>query len=194
MNQDYTYGAMVLAGGKGKRMGNVNKAMLKYGKSTFLSMLEQILTDFPYKYLSTNQSEMANNTSFTTVLDEEPGQGPMGGIYSVLKATPCNAIFVLPCDMPFFTKELVDYIISQHRKEAVLYYVEENGREYPLCGIYTKESIPVLEQLLKEKNFKMRQVLERAGGRKLKIPKVLLTEMYFLNINTLEEYKNIEQK
>lgn len=195
MSCEYIYGVVILAGGKGTRMGNVDKAKLKYKDRTFISILDEELSFMFHRYISTNDLKLAEDTNFHPVEDEITGLGPIGGIYSVLKQTPCDALFVLPCDMPFFSRDLIQYLIKEHKEEPVIYYVETNeggkDREYPLCGIYTKACIPVLQEMISKNIFKMRQVMELAGGRKIEIPGEMKKEKNFININTPEDYQKL---
>ena len=191
MVSKYRYGAMVLAGGEGKRMGGAEKAVLTCGTTTFLSILEKTLSPFSPLYLSANRCDMAEGTGFIPVADILPHKGPMGGIYSVLKQSSCDALLVLPCDMPCFPQGLAEYLFQQHGGEAVLYLETADGREYPLCGIYTRECLPVLEELIAKGDLRMRQVLRRVGGRKLTVPEEYADPGCLLNVNTPEIYEKV---
>lgn len=187
----YKYGALILAGGRGKRMGGIQKAFLTYGTATFLSMLEKTLSFLSPGYLSTNRPELAERTSLEPVADVIPNCGPMGGIYSVLCKCSCDALLVVPCDMPFFSVELAKFLLDNHQGEPVLYLKDEMGREYPLCGIYTGQCLPILEKLLKDGDFRMRQVAKQAGGRILNVPEGRFPSQSFLNVNTSQVYERI---
>ncbi|MGN0306739.1 MAG: molybdenum cofactor guanylyltransferase [Lachnospiraceae bacterium] len=188
------YGALILAGGQGKRMGGVKKADLAYGTDTFLSMIEETLSFLPLGYLSIGQQERTGETKWIPVADVFPGRGPMGGIYSVLQECACNALMVVPCDMPFFPVELAEYILKEHQGEPVLYFKTGDGKEFPLCGIYTKACLPAIEKLMKVGDFRMRQILKEAGGRIISVPKEYASSHYFLNVNTPEIYRQICEK
>lgn len=188
------YGALILAGGQGKRMGGIQKAALTLGKTTFLSILEKNLSFLGPGYLSTNVPRLAQGTGLEPVEDLLPDRGPMGGIYSVLKKCSCDAVLTVPCDMPFFSGELARFLLEEHRGEAVLYLQDEGGREFPLCGIYTRDCIPAIEKLMKLGDLSVRRILKQAGGRLLPVPPGCFPSRCFFNVNTLEEYYLCEKE
>lgn len=191
MGIQYKYGALILAGGQGKRMGGMQKAELTYGMTTFLSMLERTLSFLEPGYLSTNKPQMAQGTGLEPVADLFPHRGPMGGIYSALKKCTCDALLVVPCDMPFFSRSLAEFLLREHKGEAVLYLQDENEREFPLCGIYTKDCISVIEELMDREDFRVRQISRQAGGRILPVPVGYFPIQCFYNVNTPAAYQKI---
>ncbi|MGN0290050.1 MAG: molybdenum cofactor guanylyltransferase [Lachnospiraceae bacterium] len=191
MEIQYKYGALILAGGQAKRMGGIQKAELTYGMTTFLSMLERTLSFLEPAYLSTNKPQMAQGTGLEPVADLFPCRGPMGGIYSALKKCSCDALLVVPCDMPFFSRDLAEFLLREHQGEAVLYLQDENEREFPLCGIYTRDCIPVIEELMTREDFRVRQILRQAGGRILPVPTGVFPSQCFYNVNTPAVYQQI---
>lgn len=96
-------GALVLAGGRGSRLGGVEKALLLLNGETLLHHLEQELSPFPEKLLSTNDPALARGTSFLPVADRRKGCGPLEGIAAALSVAKSPALLVLPCDMPGYT-------------------------------------------------------------------------------------------
>lgn len=189
MVEGYKYGVIILAGGQGKRMGGVEKAKLSCGTTNFLSIVKENLSSYSPIYLSTNDLRTAKESGLIGIRDILPGLGPMGGIYSVMENSDCDAYLVIPCDMIFFTGELADHLMLSHQGEAVIYYEERGVREYPLCGIYSRDCLPVIKKLIGENNFRMRQICSRMGGRKLPIPEKYLKTPCFMNINTPKEYQ-----
>ncbi len=190
---EYRYGSLILAGGQGKRMGGRLKANLTYGDTTFLSVLQKKLEFLSPSYLSANESGLDIGSELKLVPDCIPDCGPLGGIYSVLRVCDCEALLVVPCDMPFFSIKLVRLLLAEHEGEPVLYLQDWEEREYPLCGIYTKDCIPVIEKMLNGKDYRMRQVLKQAGGRILKTEKIQADPESFWNINTPDEYEKVKK-
>lgn len=93
---------VVLAGGLSTRMGH-DKAKLELTKQTTLSravkMLEQLKLDF---VVVSGQYQ-----NYRTIEDIHENAGPLGGIHScvVTLQDKCDAIFLLPIDMPLLTKQ-----------------------------------------------------------------------------------------
>ena len=189
---EYRYGSLILAGGQGKRMGGIPKANLTCGDTTFLSILQRTLDFLSPTYLSANDRELSIDSGLELVMDRIPGCGPIGGIYSALCICECEALLVVPCDMPFFSEELARLLLNEHGGEPVLYLQDWEGREYPLCGIYTKECISILEKMLERKDYRMRQVAKEAGGRILQVEKPQADPASFWNINTPADYERVK--
>lgn len=191
MVEGWKYGVLILAGGQGKRMGGKRKETLLLGEETFLARLEREFSYFSQCYLSVDQPGAVKESKFFPISDCRPGMGPMGGIYSALMFSNCDALLVLPCDMPLFSKELGEYLLQEHGGEGVLFLQEENGQEYPLCGIYTKACLRAMEELMTEERLCMRQVLRLTEGRKILIPEKFAKTGCLLNVNTPGTYKKL---
>lgn len=183
--------AVILSGGKNSRMNYKTKAFLKLGNKTFIEKILKELNDFSEKFISCNNfkeyEELTNSTKL--INDIYKDKGPIGGIYSSLKAASFDSCLVVAADMPFIDKELVNRLAQQEFfGEALIPVV--NGKVEPLCGIYKKSCINVIETMIKEENYKLMNLLKRISVTYLPIDK----EDSFLNINTPEQYKNILRK
>ena len=75
-----TYGVLILAGGKGRRMGGANKALLQLQQQTFLSRLENALSDFDEKLISLQDASWLGDSPFLPVFDQVADRGPMEGL------------------------------------------------------------------------------------------------------------------
>lgn len=185
--------AVVLSGGKNSRMNYKTKAFLKLGEKTFIEKILNELSDFSEKIISCNNfkeyEELTNNAKL--ISDVYQDKGPIGGIYSSLKIASFDSCLVVAADMPFIDKELVNMLAKQEFfGEALIPVV--NGKIEPLCGIYKKSCIDVIEMMIKEENYKLMNLLKKISVTYFPICK----EESFLNINTPEQYKKIlrEQK
>jgi len=83
---------IVLAGGLSSRMGT-NKAQLMRESQTMLDFSKQLLSDVGVDQIIVSGDEYQ-------VADIYPQLGPVGGIYSVLSQTTCQAALIIPVDLP----------------------------------------------------------------------------------------------
>lgn len=156
-----TFGAVILAGGTGARMGGLNKALLKLGDKTFLELITEALSGFEERLLSVHDIGVISDLRLHEVVDNFQGLGPIGGIYSALKVSTKDALLVIPCDVPLFSNKLAEKLVTAMDDNAdALICVTNNGRKHPLCGIYTKACLPVLEECLKAGKLRLYDVLE----------------------------------
>lgn len=186
-------GALVLSGGKGSRMGGVEKALLLLDGETILHRLERELAPFSEKLLSTNDPALARGTSFLPVADRRKGCGPLEGIAAALSAAKSPALLVLPCDMPGYTAALGEWLLAQGREDWPAWVCKAADGLHPLCGVYRKAALPCLDRCLEEGVFQVRRALERAGGHVLDTAGSPFPPEVFANINTPEELERVSR-
>ncbi|ARU06596.1 molybdenum cofactor guanylyltransferase [Comamonas serinivorans] len=117
-------GAVILAGGRGRRMGVVNKGLQPLaGQPLIQHVLAAIQPQVDAVVISANRDLPAYRAlGHPVVPDEAPwhGLGPLAGIASALPHVPAHldAILTVPCDTPFLPADLV------HRLAQVLFAAE----------------------------------------------------------------------
>lgn len=188
-------GALILMGGKNTRMGGFIKGLLNIGKVTFLEKIISNIGYFPSIYLSLNNNftpediKTYEEMGLTIVVDIYEDIGPMGGIYSSLKKCKEDYLFVTTCDMPFINKEFIEYLSSYLKDgvDVVTCYNEEK-KLYPLGAIYSKRIIPIIEEKVKEKSYKLTGLIYSSNHVEISIEEIPFSSEIFTNINTPEEY------
>lgn len=190
---------IILAGGKSSRM-QVDKALLKLGDKTVIeiiaSKLKIIFNDI---LISANDYKEYDFLNLPQVKDIFNGKGPLAGIHSALKYSSTEKNFIISCDMPLVSVELINFISNYNsNKEIIL--PEAAGRIQQLCGIYCKSLLPSIERIIldSETDHKIKgsifDLIERASAD---IVNVETFPFYhpdmFLNMNTPEDYKMIKK-
>ncbi len=186
--------ALVLAGGKSSRMKGNNKAFLKYKSRTFIENIISELENFNKIYISVDNKEKYKNLNYELIEDEFEGIGPIGGIYSALKVMSEDYVFVIACDMPKIKKKLTEVLLSNiEQGDKCVVFKDDAGRIYPLGGIYSKKSLPIIEEMIDSNNYKLQNLVERLDGKILSISECDLNYELFINVNNPEEYKNLNK-
>lgn len=181
-------GVVILTGGQSRRMGK-NKAELKMDGCTFLDKLVNELDCFDELMVSVDEEVKHPEIKYPMVEDLYHDCGPMSGVYSALKKSVSDALIVVPCDVPLFSRSLAkDMIACLDSKTDAVIAKTEDGREHPLCGIYTKNCLNKLEECLKSGNYRMRGALS-----KLHVKTYMTEERSWRiqNVNTPEEYEKL---
>ena len=178
--------ALILAGGKSSRMGGEHKGSLSMGEETFTAHLVSQLKPLADKlWISYGETVQQEIDGCTIVRDEYIDCGPMGGLHAGLKACSSDILLVAACDMPLLKRDLYDHML-----ELLLDYdgvvPVTDGQMHPLAAIYTKALFPIMEQALKDGNFRLRSALEQANIRYVDVPQF---NTMLSNINTKEEYQ-----
>lgn len=196
--------AIILAGGKARRMKEpCNKAFLIVDGERIIDRQINVLKKF-FKdiIIVTNFKDKYNNYpnkwGICLIKDVLPERGPLGGIYSGLLASKDHYNFVIACDMPFINERLIRYI-KENTDGYDIIIPKINKMANPLFGIYSRNCIPIIEEMLKRNRLKVSNIFPRArthfiSRREIeKFDKKLLS---LLNINTrddLEMAKEMEE-
>ena len=188
-------GALILMGGKNSRMNGNVKGLLKIKNSTFLEKIQETLNDFSSIYLSINdkfskeQKQNFENMGIKIIEDIYKEIGPLGGIYSSLLNCKEEYLFITACDMPFITKNSIEVLCNKVDKntDGVVFY-DKNNKLYPLGAIYSKNVLPIIEEMIEKKYYKLSYLIEKSNFVKINIEKTDIPLKVLSNINTLQEY------
>src|SRR3989338_5425121 len=142
--------AIILAGGKNTRMHGHDKAFLEIkGKAIAGILIEKFKPLTDDVIIVTNSPQKYANLDVRLVKDEYPDKGPLMGIYSGLKYSSSKYNFIVACDMPFIRISLVKHMIENINNYDVT-VPKIDGKFHPLFGIYSRECIPVIQEMLKQ--------------------------------------------
>src|SRR5690554_5863583 len=183
-NSDIT--GVILAGGQSRRMG-FNKAKAEmHGASMLIRMIDKLKEVTPTIVISSGTVTYPN-ISYPQIFDEYPQCGPLGGIYSVLKASSTSLNLVVSCDIPLVSIPLIKYIVDSANKSDSLITVpvDHEGQLQMMCAVYRKDVLPFLEQQMEARAFKMKDLLDLMFVNYISISKVhpLYDEHAFMNVN-----------
>ena len=196
---DKKYGCVILAGGKGRRMGGTNKAELVMNGQTFAGMIEAELdqTGMPC-YLSQGEYDQMIPEGWTKVTDlyrDSDGQylGPAAGICSCLvqaEQDGLDGIFCVPCDAPFFEAGMIGKLqqFIADDTDAVCIRTSD-GHIQTVFGWYSVRCIKPMVKALQNGNRKLLTILEQVSFRVIDAADAGISEHCFTNINRAEDYK-----
>ena len=156
---EQNFGALVLAGGRARRMGGRNKALLLLEERTFLARLDAAFSGFEEKWLSTGTPALAEGTGFLPLADEIPDRGPLEGLRVALSRCRGEGLVVAACDMPLFPGALAHALAEALGEREALVCRDRAGGLHPLCGIYRKSCLPAIQAQLDAGDFRVRRVL-----------------------------------
>lgn len=185
------YGAVILAGGKSRRMGS-NKAQLRLNGIRFLDKLVCEMSGFSELLISVDTRERYPELNYPMVCDIYRNCGPLGGLHAALQSCESDGLAAVPCDVPLFSKEIADQMCAymEEGTDAVI-AVTEDGRRHPLCGVYRKSCLSIMEQCLKEQSYRMGDVLARLRVKNCQVGK---NSWRLQNVNTPEELQELKAR
>lgn len=187
-------GALILAGGMGRRMGGQNKALLRLEDRTFLSRLEEALGGFDEKLISVRDGAGAEGSTFVPVVDQISGRGPLEGLRCALQVCRSDGLIVVPCDVPFFTAEVAGALVAAGDGYDAVICRDRSGRLHPLCALYTKNCLPVIEQMAAQGNYRIMGIPDRVRTAVLDLAAVGLSDDLLTNVNDPQTLKQLEDK
>ena len=185
--------ALLLAGGRSKRMGR-DKADLLYEGRTQLERTLELLAqlNIPASLsIRDGQSlpKSAVNAGVSPIYDHPDLQniGPLGGMISALSELSGYALLVLACDLPFLDVATLKMLLA-HREPTCLataYRSSHDRLPEPLCAIWEPHCISYVSQSLQDGIRCPRKILIQGNTHLLSLPSPEALD----NINTPDEYE-----
>jgi molybdopterin-guanine dinucleotide biosynthesis protein A len=132
-------------------------------------------------------------TRFGRVIpDRSGGCGPLGGIVSALEQSSFEWNLFLPVDAPYVPISVLKALLFMAGGFAgVCVMARVEGLVQPLCAVYSKKALGVLERELAAGRWKVALAIESAGP-----VRVIDFEdaSWFANLNTPEEFAEAEKR
>ncbi len=181
---------VILAGGSSTRMGS-NKALLPYQGATFIeSIHRRMAAIFRDVIVVTNTPDVYQFIPCPRVRDIIPGLGGLSGIHAALRHAGSEHVFVVACDMPSVSGDLVRCMVAAREGYDAVIPESATGLE-PLCAVYGKGALPAIEEALESGCGKVVSILSKVRVKTLPRDEVALVDPGFLsfrNINTPGDY------
>jgi molybdopterin-guanine dinucleotide biosynthesis protein A len=129
---------------------------------------------------------------YPAIPDLYPGAGPLGAVLTALHHTSADWNLVAACDMPGLSGEFLGILIDAAGRSGAdaLVPIGPSGRPEPLCAVYRRRSLPLLEHALGRGVRCVRAALEELRATLISVPE--LTP--FQNVNTPEDWANYAPK
>jgi molybdopterin-guanine dinucleotide biosynthesis protein A len=147
MSEQRCLAAAILAGGRARRLGEIDKSALTIDGVSIMARLLGVLESItPHVFAVGDQYGAAAAAGLRVVQDEIPDGGPLGGIYTAIVHSPCDRTLIVGCDMPFLTGRFLTHLMQRSQTLSVM---PRTARGYePLCAIYTRESAAAIRDRL----------------------------------------------
>jgi len=186
---------IVLAGGKGLRLGH-EKTVETVGNTNLLERVISCLGSLNSDIIivtSTKQSlpPFISYPRLRVVADIYPGKGALGGVYTGLVTSDSPYNLVVACDMPFLNQALLRYMI-QLDGDFDLVMPRLGNLIEPLHAVYSKGCLAPMENLLKQGNLKVSDLLALVKVRYVEAEEINQFDpehLSFFNINTEADLK-----
>jgi molybdopterin-guanine dinucleotide biosynthesis protein A len=191
-SSETTTGIGILAGGGARRMGGIDKALLRIGKGTFLErIVEEAAPQSDELLISIGSREKNYPMPFPQIRDIFPASGVIGGILSLLEVCRSDRLFIIACDMPCFKGELVSRVCSfvgDAEEIDVAVLTDSQGRQHPTCGLYRRSVRKTLWEMAAAGEYRMMDAYAHLRVQELPVSAIGFDDRILTNINTPESY------
>ena len=190
--------AIILAGGRGKRLGYKEKALIPIsGKPIIeyiIEVLEGVVDEIIVSVRDDRQKQLLKEytTDRIIVVDEYVGAGPLAGILEGLGAAGGEYVFIVACDMPFINIGVLEFLFKCAQGHDGALPVGDDGIYEPLHAVYrtgpmlagTEKAIEQGERFILAPIFDLEDMVFIEMNEIRELDPELKT---FLNVNTLED-------
>ncbi|MBY4676007.1 molybdenum cofactor guanylyltransferase MobA [Marinobacterium arenosum] len=190
----FTVDGLILAGGRGERLGGVDKGLQPLqGKPLIDWTLDVLRPQVAQLLINCNRNpEQYRPRADRLVSDARTDfAGPLHGVLSGLQASSASHLLVLPCDTPLLTGEVLGRLIEAAREtpEQIIIAATEQGWQ-PLHVVIPQQYQGDLAAWLAEGNAKVRSWYQRHPHRLIAFG----DEPAFHNVNSPEELQAVSGK
>lgn len=166
----------ILAGGKSRRFG-ANKALFRIEGQTVIERVIAAIPQFSPVFVVTNSPAEYAFLSLPTMPDKFPDAGPLAGIHAGLLHSPVEWNFFLACDLPLLRPSIIAEICLAPRGAHVILPEApepssstpstEASRLQPLCALWSKSTLPLIEAALRDGELSVRSLLKKLSVRRI---------------------------
>jgi molybdopterin-guanine dinucleotide biosynthesis protein A len=176
---------IILAGGMSTRYGK-DKALAEIHGVPLVERVARIMaTVFRQIILITNTPKQYSFLDLPMHKDLVKGIGPLGGIYTGLKRMAGRAGFVVACDMPFLSADLLRHMVEiQGNFDAVV--PKMDWKIEALHALYSRSCLPAVEGLIDSRQYQVFKFFSRIDVRYVEEDEIRLYDpdlRSFYNVN-----------
>ncbi|QYY80251.1 molybdenum cofactor guanylyltransferase MobA [Pseudomonas germanica] len=178
---------LLLAGGRGQRMGGQDKGLVEWLGEPLIAHLQRKvrgLTDDLIISCNRNRARYAPFADQLVVDDEDDFPGPLAGIRAGLKAARHSHLLVLPCDVPRIDAALLQSMretANQHPEKPLMLRHDEHWE--PLLCVIPVALLTAFEDAWNAGERSPGRVMRNLGATALECPE---NDPRLANLNTPE--------
>ncbi len=197
MNSNRQVSAFILAGGESSRMGR-DKAQLELGGVPLILRTAKLVESVAGAPVIIGNPEAYRALDLRAIADDWPGAGPLGGIATALRAATAPWNLIVATDLPYLTREWLEYLIARARASSADAVLPMNTRgAEPLCAMYHQRAEPAIRRALERGTRKVTD-----GLLDVRVETIAPAEwnpfdsdgLLFKNMNSPEDYEEAKAK
>ncbi|MCK4762233.1 MAG: molybdenum cofactor guanylyltransferase [Candidatus Aminicenantes bacterium] len=168
-----------------------NKALLTISGFTLIERVVRNLEPYFGEILISAQNPaLFDFLPYKIITDEQPGQGPVMGILSGLRASANEVNFVTGCDIPDIDVSFLERMIAYTSGYDVVVPVSGEDKYEPLFAFYNKSVIRCIDQLLARGHRKIIKLFPMCRTKYISFE----NSGWYRNLNTMADYRAYVEK
>jgi len=156
--------AVLLAGGKSRRMGS-DKRFVLVGQRTLFDRSCNVLCElFEQVCVVLAQDSPALQADVPVVRDVIPNCGSLGGLYTGLRWAKTQHIFLAASDMPFLNQNVIRYMVRL-KEQADIVIGRWATHLQPTHAVYSRGCLPIIEEMMNSHNKRIHSMMSHPALR-----------------------------
>jgi len=198
--------AYILIGGRSSRLGT-DKAFVEIdGTSLATRALNTVRTSgiaSKVTFVAGSETQFAIQAiTFDApfIFDLVENRGPLSGLHAALSYAQTDWIFLLACDYPFVSPELIKLLSNKITNDiGAVAPIQFDGRLQPLCAFYkVKVARPIVEEIINAPRVPppMRDIVNAINPMLVNASEyshLVDSDQFFTNLNTPNDLSKIEK-
>lgn len=189
--QDIT--AVILAGGKGRRLAGTDKGLMTFNDHPLINhILNAIKPQVGGILINANRNlDKYENLGYPVIRDDmDDFQGPLAGFAVAMQNAGTEYIVTLPCDGPFIPDDYVQKLASAlHEQQSELAVAHDGTRLQPVHALLP---VNLLDSLMGFLQSGDRKIDRWYALHKMALADFSSSRETFTNINTPEEHERLQ--
>jgi molybdopterin-guanine dinucleotide biosynthesis protein A len=189
--------AAILAGGRARRFGGRDKALLEIDGARIidrqLAALGQVTR---HVFIVANEPNRYEALGIPIVPDRIAGAGPLGGIYTALVAGRADLTLVIACDLPFLSAAFLTHLVARAHGADIVMPRTHAGYE-PLCACYARAAADPIRRRIEAGALKAADLPPELRVREIGPEEIAGFDpdgTLFLNVNTPDDYVRVQAR
>ena len=158
--------ALVLAGGRSRRLGRDKALLQRGGESQLARMVATLERHVERVFVSTrpDQQDEPERQRFSQVVDRYQEMGPLAGILSAMEEYPAADWLVLACDLPNVVDATLEHLLEARSDDHpfTAFISSHDGLPEPLCALWRAGSDDIIRRFIEEGIHCPRKILIRS--------------------------------
>jgi len=176
---------VILCGGRSSRMGE-DKSLLPFSNSNSLTQYQydRLKPYFQNIFISSkiDKFDFLQEETTNLILDKGEVYSPIVALETILETVNSKKVFIITVDTPLVKIESINTLLKASKSSDIT--VAQTERTHNLCGVFDKDSLLLIKDMLKKDIHKVGYLLKNRDTKYI----LFSDENEFINLNDKDEY------